>query len=315
VYLQIAVIWALAEWSLPSVKLWEWAPPIVTFAILVATYICIPPNCGVPKYDLSQQLLQSEPLDPQRLYLSIYAAPESNYRVEKKPAPVGQLIRPGSTSMWAGLHFINGYSPILPAGVAREFDFRIHGEINLHEAEYLLWNQSGENGLLTQLGVDGLVVSWDSGINPALGPAWEFVASNDEASVYHRIGAPFQRVRSVESIDTHPEMKFAPASISEITDSRNWVSFRVDVPNGGVPALLTFSRPFFRGYQAKLGSAKLFVDSYRDLFPIVQIPPGSHGRVVLTYRPTWLVVGALLSMFCAFVWVIGIFAAVRHRTK
>src|SRR5712692_6642259 len=116
--------------------------------------------------------------------------------------------------MWAGVHFINGYSPILPAGVAREFDFRIHGEINLHEAEYLVWDQSRAGGLLERVGIDGLIVAWESGIDPALGADWEFVTSNEEAAVYHRIGAPFERVRSVEWIDSRPEVKFAPAAIS-----------------------------------------------------------------------------------------------------
>ena len=286
---------------------------VVTFVILLATYICIPPNCGVPKYNLSQQLLDPAPLDPQRLYLSIYPAPELNYGVDKKSAPVGQLVRPGSTSMWAGLHFMNGYSPILPAGVAREFDFRIHGEINLHEAEYLVWNQSGANELLTQLGVDGLVVAWDSGIDPALGPDWEFVTSTEEAAVYHRVGPPLERVRSVESIDSRPEAKFSPAAVSEIKDSRNQVTLRVDVPNGLVPALLTFSRPYFRGYEARLGDEKLQVDSYRGLFPIVEVPTGSHDRLVLTYRPQWLVYGGTLSILCVGVWIVGFLAAARTR--
>src|SRR5436309_2317362 len=70
-YFQIAVIWALCELFLPGIRLREWAPPAVTFAVLLATYFCIPPNCGVPKYSLSQQLLDPAPLDRQRLYLSI----------------------------------------------------------------------------------------------------------------------------------------------------------------------------------------------------------------------------------------------------
>src|SRR5439155_6750077 len=155
------------------------------------------------------------------------------------------------------LRFVNGYSPILPAGVAREFDFRIHGEINLHEAEYLVWNQSTAAGLLAQLGVDGLVVAWDCGIDPALGPDWEFVTSNEQAAVYHRVGPSLERVRSVQSIDSRPGTMFSPAAISEIQDERNRSSARVDIANEGEPALLTFSRPFLRGYEARIGSEQL----------------------------------------------------------
>lgn len=312
-YFQIAVIWAFCELFLPRMRLRAWAPPAVTFAVLLATYFCIPPNCGVPKYNFGQQLLDPAPLNRQRLYLSVYPEAESNYRIDKKSAPIGQLVRPGSTSMWAGLHFLNGYSPILPAGVAREFDFRIHGEINPHEAEYVVWAQSNSTGLLAQLGVDGLVVASDSGIDPALGPDWEFVTSTGEASVYHRIGPPLARVRSVTSIDSKPSEQFAVTTVSEIDDSRNYVTAEVDVPSGSAPALLTFSRPYFRGYEARLGNQKLRVDSYRSLFPMVEVPAGAHGKLMLIYRPPWLVLGGGLSILCAVIWLLGFGAAARTR--
>ena len=312
VYFQIAVIWALLELFLPGMRFRDWAPPAVTFAVLLATYFCIPPNCGVPKYNLSQQLLDPAPLDPHRLYLSIYPEAESNYRVEKKAQPVGQLVRPGSTAMWAGVHFINGYSPILPAGVAREFDFRIHGEINPHEAEYLVWAQSNSNGLLAQLGVDGIIVAWGLGIDPALGPDWEFVTSTEEGALYHRIGPPLARVRSVTLIDSRPSEQFAAATVSEIDDSRNHVAADVDVPSGGAPALLTFSRPYFRGYEVRLGNQKLRVDSYRSLFPIVEVPAGSHGKLTLIYRPWWLIFGGGIATASCLIFMTGLFRAARN---
>jgi len=64
-------------------RLRAWAPPAVTFAVLLATYFCIPPNCGVPKYNFGQQLLDPAPLDRQRLYLSVYPEAESNIGSKK----------------------------------------------------------------------------------------------------------------------------------------------------------------------------------------------------------------------------------------
>jgi hypothetical protein len=313
IYFQIAVVWLLGEWFIGGDKIQNWGPAVVTFAVLLVTYISIPPNCGVPKYNLSQDLLNPDPLDPERLYLSIYPAPESAYRIEKKLQPIGQLVRPGNASMWAGLRFVNGYTPILPAGVARDFDFRIHGEINLHEAEYLVWDQSHGGGLLEQIGIDGLIVAWDSGIDPALGADWEFVTSTDEAAVYHRTGPPFQRVRSVQTIDSRPNEQFAAATISEINDSRNWIAANVDVPNGSAPALLAFSRPFLRGYEARIGNQNLRADSYRGLIPIVEVPAGSRGKLILIYRPQWLFYGGWLSILCASIWLLGFFCALRKR--
>jgi hypothetical protein len=315
IFLVLAAIYVLTEFFISSKLIHDWTPASITFAALLATYLCIPPNCGVPKYNLSQQLLDPAPLDPQRLYLSVYPPPESTYLVEKKAGPVGQLVRPGSTSMWAGLHFINGYSPILPAGIAREFDFRIHGEINLHEAEYLVWSQSDSNKLLAQLGVDGLVVAWDSEIDPALGPDWEFVTSTEEGALYHRIGPPLVRVRSVTSIDSKPGEQFAAATISQINDSRNYVTADVDVASGGSPALLTFSRPYFRGYEARLGQQKLRIDSYRGLFPIIEVPSGSHGRLTLIYRPWWLIFGGGIATASCLVLVMGFFRAGSERRQ
>ena len=211
--------------------------------------------------------------------------------------------------MWAGLRFINGYSPIRPAGVAREFDFAIHGEFNPHMAEYLLWSQAAPNGLLAQVGVDGIVVAWESDVGPEPQSEWQLVASTEEGRVYHRTGAPFARARSVASIDSRPNEQFASATISQINDSRNRVALDVDVPSGDHPALLTFSRPYFRGYEARLGNQKLRVGSYRSLFPFVELPAGSHGRLILVYRPWWLIYGGILSILSATTLLFGFVAA------
>src|SRR5207244_9213863 len=129
------------------------------FCALLATYFCIPTNGDVPRYNFAQELLKPAPLDPQRLYVSVYPWAELTYCVSNKPQPVGQTLRPGSTSMWAGLHFINGYSPIRAAGVAREFATSIHGEINPDVGGYLLNHQAGSEGELALRRVDGSVVA------------------------------------------------------------------------------------------------------------------------------------------------------------
>jgi hypothetical protein len=305
IYFQIAVIWVVGDWFLPDFKFREWAPTVATFAILFATYVCIPPNCGVPKYNLSQQLLQPAPLDAQRLYLSIYPPAEHTYRVQKKAGPIGQIVRPGSTSMWGKLRFINGYSPILAAGVAREFKFAIHGEIDPDVGNSLLGDQTGA---LEQLGVDGLIVAQEITTKPA-SPDWQLVFSNEEGRVFNRSGAPLARVRSVTWIDSRSDEEFVMAAISRIVDSRNHLEAEVDVPSGDRPALLTFSRPYFRGYQARLGNRWLKVDSYHDLMPTVEVPAESHGRLVLSYRPWWLVYGGGLSILCVVIFAAGVVAA------
>ncbi|TMP95330.1 MAG: YfhO family protein [Verrucomicrobia bacterium] len=313
IFLGLAAVWSFSELFLRDSEFQKWAPAAITFLALLATYLYIPPNGGVPKYNLSQELLEPSPLDPRRLYLSIYPWAELTYRVENKSQPVGQIVRPGSTSMWAGLPFINGYSPIRPAGVAREFATTIHGEINPAMGDYLLNYQAGEVGELARLGVDGIVVAREIDTAPRPASEWQLVVSTDEGRVFHRRGAPFARVRSVTSIDSRPNEQFVSATISRINDSRNRVELDVDVPRGDQPALLAFSRPYFRGYEARLENQRLVVTSYRGLLPIVEVPAGSHGRLTLTYRPYWLKWGSAAAVACVLALIFGFFAATSQR--
>jgi len=279
---------------------------------LLATYLCSPTNCGVPTYNFSQELLKPAPLDPQRLYLSVYPWAELTYATINEQQAVGQTLRPGSTSMWAGLRFINGYSPIRAAGVAREFATSIHGEINPEIGSNLLNHQASRNGELALMGVDGIVVAREVSITPQPGSEWELVVSTDEGNVFHRRTAPFSRVRSVISIDSRPNEQFVLATISRINDSRNFVSADIDVPAGDRPALLTFSRPYFRGYQAWLADRKLPVTSYRGLFPVIEIPAGAHGQLALIYRPVWLIRGSAAAVVCVLVILLAF--VLRGRT-
>lgn len=314
IFLGLAASWCLAELLLRDSEFHKCVPVVITFLALLATYLCIPTNCGVPRYNFSQELLKPSPLDPQRLYLSIYPWAELTYATSNKPQAVGQTLRPGSTSMWAALHFINGYSPIRAAGVAREFAASIHGEINPDAGGHLLSQQAGKDGELALLGVDGIVVAGELDLTPQPASEWELVVSTDEGRVFHRRGAPLARVRSVTSIDSRPNQQFASATISNIKDSRNSVEADVDVPSGDRPAFVSFSRPYFRGYQARLGNQKLVVTSYRGLFPILEVPAGAHGRLILAYRPSWLIGGISAATMCALVITLSVLIARYRRT-
>ena len=271
-----------------------WAPASVSFAALLGTYFWIPPNCGVPKYNLAQELTQPAPLDPQRLYLSIYPAPEHAYRVEEHPAPFGLTIRPGSTSMFGGVRFVNGYSPIRPSGVAREFAAAIHGEIHPDVADLTLYSQSGSDGLLALLGVDGIIVAREVSTNPYPASEWQLAVTTDEGRVFHRREGLLARVRSLAALESRPNEQFSVAEVSGVVEKRNRVETDVSVPGEG-PALLAISRPFFNGYRARLGDRELAVTSYRGLIPIIEVPAGSKGRLTMVYRPWWLVTGGVVA--------------------
>jgi len=315
IFLGLAAVWFSWELLGRRSKFRPWAPAAITFCAFLTTYLCIPTNCGVPRYNFTEKLLNPRPLDPQRLYLTVYPWAELTYAATNKPQPVGQTLRPGSTSMWAGLRFINGYSPIRAAGVAREFATSIHGEINPEVGSHLLIHQAGRDSELALIGVDGIVVAQEVSITPQPSSEWELVVSTEEGNVFHRRSAPFSRVRSVTSINSRPNEQFVPATITRINDSRSFVEADVDVPSGGRPALLTFSRPYFRGCKARIRDQKLAVTSYRGLFPIVEVPAGVHGRLTLSYRPSWLFWGGSLAGACGLIVLLSAIAAYRYSSS
>jgi hypothetical protein len=308
ILLALALLWLAIE-STPFDLLHNWAPAAVTFLALLATYFSIPTNCGVPRFNLAQSLLESKPLDSRRLYLSIYPPPENSYRTEANPGPLGQTVRPGSTSMFAGLRFVNGYSPIRPAGVARELVSAIHGEVDPNLAEWLLQHQAGEEGLLERVGIDGIVVAREFNFVPQPASEWDLITEDDEGRVFHRHREALALVRSVNFFG-----KNSTAKITDIISKRSCLSASVDVPDGDYPALIAFSRPFFPGYRAQIDDRDLSVSSFRNLIPLVEVPPGTHGVLTLFYRPNWLLYGGGIAIASATIWVICSIFALKFCT-
>jgi hypothetical protein len=311
--LGLAAAWMFFD-LVGSSRFREWLPATICFAALLLTYVWIPANCGVPKYNLDQTLTEVAALDRSRLYLSIYPPPENTYRIEKRGGPIGQIVRPGSTSMWAGLRFINGYSPILAAGVAREFQSAIHGEIGPQAQEQLLKNEADSNGLLATLGVSGIIVANEINLRPLPEREWQLAFSSDEAKVFHRAGSPPARARSLPSRDPRSrDIDFAFASVqpNAIGEARNSDSVEVNVPDGGPTAMIGFSRPYFSGYRASINGRALEVTSFRGLMPVVEVPAGMSGTLRLTYRPGWLLYGFAMAICAGLIWVVGLLFALR----
>jgi hypothetical protein len=103
------------------------------------------------------------------------------------------------------------------------------------------------------------------------------------------------RARPAAAIDSRPNERFAMAEVSHIVNGRNRLQGEVTVPTGDRPALLLISRPFFNGYQAKIGEQRLKVDSYHGLIPVIEVPAGTNGQLTIVYRPAWLLWGGAIA--------------------
>ncbi len=213
--------------------------------------------------------------------------------------------------MWAGLRLINGYSPIRAAGVGPAWTFYTHGEIDLGMAEYLLDFQAGPNELLALLGVDGIMVDRASSLVPKPAAEWQLVHEEADGRVYHRVGGPLGRVRSVQL----PNEKSAIATVRLLSDARQKVVAEINVPAGGAPATISFLAPVLRRLPGEVRGQKIPVESYRGLAPMIRLPAGTHGRLTMVYRPWWLVAGGALAALSLLVILLSSLAALRAEPQ
>ena len=284
-----AMWWALDGALHKHAVLRRWTAAAVTFAALLMTYRDMGTAGPVARYPFQQTLNTAPPLATDRLYLSLYRSPQSSYRADQHEWSFGETVRPGSTPMFAGLRFVNGYSPISPAGIGRLLDFGTHGQINPTKVSEIVIPEAGPEGLLAELGIDGIVVAWDFKLPAALPPNWEIVTQWSDGYVFHR-REPLEHVRA------RAGEGYSGAAIRIIENSRHRVIAEIAPSDTTRPVALLFSRPFFPGYKAKLDGTALPVSAHRGLIPAVEIPAGRGGRLELTYRPMSLAIGGAVMI-------------------
>ena len=309
IHLVLALVAAEALVQLQLTRRWCWIATSAVFASLLATYLLLPTNVGVPVYSFASRLTSPAPLNPTRLYLSIYPPAETAYDRKVHPAAVGEVTRPGSTSMWAGLRLVNGYSPIRAAGVGSAWTFYTHGEIDLGVAEYMLDREAGRAGLLEDLGIDGVLLDRSIAFTPQPAAEWRLAHAQAEGRVYERMGNPIGALHAVG----FPNEKPAPTQVHLVSDERQKIVADVAVAANGGSAAIVFARPFFNGYQATLDGTKVAVKSYRGLAPLIKLPAGAHGRLIMVYRPWWLLAGSALATLSLLITLVACGLALHSR--
>ncbi len=295
--LATAAGWAAVA-TLPVRRSWRlWGASLAVLAGLWGTYRYAQTNSGLPLYPAEANLAEIEPLTRDRLYLSLYREPDQFYRVWQVPPRFGAVVRMGSMGMYAGVRMLNGYSPIMSEGVGKAFAVETHGNVPEATGARLLNEEAGADGLLARLGVDAIIITHDYQ-TPARPPAetWEMIKSFDEGDIYQRRGAPLGSVRSWASAEPGLPDRYAPVEVRVVEDTRQRVVADVKLPPGSAAGLIAFSRPYYRGYQARLNGKLLPVGSFRGLMPTVEIPPGSSGELVLSYAPRAVFYGMILAL-------------------
>ncbi|MGI8820205.1 MAG: hypothetical protein ACR2ID_04965 [Chthoniobacterales bacterium] len=285
----IALLWWLAAGSAPEHSAAAaWLLPVVTSLALLASYLTVPLHSAVSRFGFNANLNSVAPLDSARLYLSIYRSPTECYRGDQTGGWFGTITRPGSTGMFAGVHLINGYTPVGPAGIGRLLDFGTHGQINPPRLAEIVLPEAGAGGLLAKLGIDGLLVASDEPLPAPLPPDWKLVQSTWEGEVWHRQDA-LPHVRALA------DERFGDATVKMIENTRQRVVADVTPNDPTRPMLITFSRAYFSGYHATLNGKPLTVTSLQGLAPTVELPAGNGGQLELFYRPRAVTAGAAVA--------------------
>ena len=293
--LGIGVVWAaLAAWPGRRRGWTLGVSGVAVGAVMFGTYQYRQRDLHMPIYRVGENLRAVSPLSPDRLYLSLYREADRYYRAWQTPPGFGSLVRMGSTGMFAGVHMINGYSPIMPPGAGKVLNMETHGNVPDANGEDLFEEDAaGPGGLLDELGVDGLIITHDYKLRiPPSAEKWVEILNTGEGSVYHRRTGKVSDIRE----EVVPEPGVGTTQVHMVENSRLRVVADVETPVNRVgPVILSFRRPYFAGYHATLDGKPLEVSSIDSLISAATLPRGGRGRLVLWYLPRAVVWGAWLA--------------------
>jgi hypothetical protein len=354
-FLVVSFFWLQVEQRCAAASfLRRWMPSAVVLATCWLTYLTCEPFFEIAIWDIGEKVRNPEPLDPTVRYISLYTREDiwdnDPTRLRHPSKGIGGELYLGNTAMYSGLDFVSGYSPTGPAGMEQVLPFRWQGYGSQEGIENLLEAETGPQGLLELLGVDGLVVAERfAAYRPCLVMnGWEEVAQVHGGIVFHRKGTRSPRVRAVsqaemiadpiaakqrltgrsggpvplilqgepasEKRETAP---FVPVAVTTVADERNAVVVDVAARTEG-ETLIVFSRPWFPGYRATIDGKPVPVELVDLMLPAVRLPAGPPGRLVLEYRPRSLIVGCSVAAATgSFVVVVLLFALARrlHRDR
>ena len=323
------IVWWLAE---RSSHLTRWREHLPWFAVFTTTLLLVGVLFGEVRPRPRQYVAREKPLfDPEITYLAAYSR-ENYWAVPIKV--YGQRFFPGNDHMYSNRRFVNGYSPMGPAGTTRLFGFDYIGALGTRISREL-------GPTLERMAVDGLVI-WPETIQPEDFPLGEFerVASTPEFEVYHRRSGRTPRVQIVREAracswvskiwklqrtslptlertaqgEAEP-LKFASAPLHIREDSRHRVVVEVDTSEADRPVLISFARAWYPGYRASVDGESTEVLRLDGLMPAVLLPAGRELEAVLEFRPRSFVAGVALSGLSLGVIVLVLGIEVRRRRR
>jgi hypothetical protein len=232
-------------------------------------------------------------------------------------------FRPGNTPQVANLEFINGYSPMRPAGMHTALGFwLVHGATEPHSASRLLRRDLGRGALLDHLRINAVAVPIESARQYGVVPGnWRarrigndlilerdalpgkdaylqnsaLLAANDEAAgeLITTLTAPAfppvltnARAHTVEAPGTLRAAAFcSDAILTNVTRTRHSTEAEIDTRGCATDALVIFPRAWYPGFEGRIGAATVPLLKADVIMPALRVPPRTHSRIAVEYRP------------------------------
>ena len=332
-----AIIGALCLlWYFFDARLGAFMPAAIASVMIVLTFVAYSHRSETPRWEYDQALLSPGPFDPTRRYLAMYDLDVIARQDQWDRYSIGTNVelRPGNIPMFAGVEFINGYSPLGLTAMINVFMADTHGPIDVERAEMLLARESGRNQLLHHLGVDGLVVPEPlvrkhapllarNGWRPVarVGPcivlhreqplreplffaALAFKARDEQQAYAAMFGRRTPHLPVVLLVPGAGRgERYGQREIADVEEGRNHTSFVVR--GGGPKALVVFRRPWLPGWRATIDGRPLPVLRAHMIMPAVEIPANAAGEVRLVYRPRALFRGGALAALALLILGVG----------
>ena len=145
--------WALFDWltrNRPNLQ--AWVAPVVMAASVVLPWQFFESSNSTPQWRLDHRILDHGPLDTNDSYF-VFMSFNDAYATDSEN---GLLRRFGNTAMYAGVRFVNGYSATAPQCLEKLFWLGWSGFISPPQARPWLKREASPDGLLQQMGVDGI---------------------------------------------------------------------------------------------------------------------------------------------------------------
>jgi hypothetical protein len=340
----LCLAWVFVVVLVRGASRWRaWTPVGVVLASCALCYLGVGKYWGVHHWEWPsvEAALRDHPFAPDVRYLSFHTVEDICGGLVRQGDPRIPAVRgwqhailAGNIPMLLGLDFVNGYSASYPRGMVEVFGMNHLGIGHRGpspaglDPNLLLGRESGPNGLLAVLGIDGVVLTpgLEHCVPGLLANGWQLAGVRGATSVYHRSvrtprhvqtlrvaavtgarDAVLQHLRSRARAEEPwcllspgrppvPEVReFAEATLGEVQLSRCSVRVEVSNPDATREALVVFPRAHHAGYRCSLNGQDLPVEQLNLLVPAVRVPPGAGGTLELRYLPRSLVAGCWLA--------------------